>query len=280
MKNDISPNIKKSHNRIADSYGISPPGIGVKRNSYNAWNFEHNAVKPLSRIINQYWQNAQILDAGCGNGQIAEILLNNGVKSVIGVDFSQNMLINALKRFQNSDLYDRYSPVKADLESLSMLKNNIFDGAILFGVLEHLDNPDLVFKNIFQTLKKNAVFVVAVPRRGSLTYLSYILFGHSPKRWGTSKRLSDCFNFAEKTNYYRFYSISRFHKIVSGLTDGRVIERIPFAYSHIDGLAGYPLRLLGKNIVVGHALLESLDRLCRFTGFIPGGEFWLIKKTA
>jgi SAM-dependent methyltransferase len=278
MNGKISEQIKNAHDRVADTYGLSPIGQTPNPTTYSAWNFEHNAVRPLTKIIDAYWHDAQILEAGCGNGQIAEVLLKNGVKSVTGVDFSRNMLANSLRRFKGTGYQNRFHPLMANIESLQMLKTNTFEGAVLFGVMEHLDNPGLVLNSIFSTLKNGSVLAVAIPRKGSLTNLSYVLFGDSPKRWGRKQRFADRFRFAEKTNYYRFFSLSQIYKMLSELSSGQVIERIPFAYSHIDGLPGYPLHLLGKNIQWGHNILDCLDRLCRVVGFIPAGEFWLVKK--
>lgn len=278
MREKISDEIRQAHDRVADSYGLAPVAGSINPESYAGWNFQAHVVEPLGRIVAQHWKGAHILDAGCGNGQIAEVLLNVGVGRITGVDFSENMLKNAVKRFQTHKDRHKFTPLKADIDDPTMLKPNSFDGAILFGVLEHLDNPEKVIRNIFNTLKSGSVFVVTVPRKGSLSHMTYTLFGQSPNRWGRDSRLKDRFRFAEKNRFYRFFSSRKMKNIVSEIPGAVILERIPFAFGHMDGLPGYPLRVVGKNLKVGHALLRFWDKTCRFVGLIPAGEFWLIGK--
>lgn len=279
MNEKISDEIKQAHDRVADSYGLAPVEGSINPESYAGWNFQTHVIEPLGRIVAQHWKGAHILDAGCGNGQIAEALLNLGVGRITGIDFSENMLKNAEKRFQKYNDKHKFIPLKADIDNLSTFKPESFDGAILFGVLEHLDNPGKVIKNIFTSLKPGSVFVVGVPRKGSLSHLTYTLFGESPNRWGRNSRLKDKLRFAEKNRFYRFFTLSEMKQIISEIPGAIILEQIPFAFGHMDGIPGYPLRLAGKNINIGHMLLRFWGKTCRFIGLIPAGEFWLISKS-
>lgn len=280
MRKKIGDRIRQAHDRVADSYGLSPVDHTINPESYDGWNFTTNVILPLSQIVSKYWVDAHVLDAGCGNGQISEVLLDAGTGRITGVDFSENMLRNAVKRICRRDYEHRFLPCRANIEHLSMLKPGAFDGAILFGVLEHLDNPGKVIGSIYETLKPGSISAIAVPRKGSLSYLSYVLFGESPNRWGRSTGWRDRFRFAEKTAFYRFFSLSEMKGIVSGIRGAEIIERIPFAFCHLDGFPGYPLRLAGKNRVIGHTVLRFAEKACASVGLIPAGEFWLMRKNS
>jgi 2-polyprenyl-3-methyl-5-hydroxy-6-metoxy-1,4-benzoquinol methylase len=280
MQEKIGERIRQAHDRVADSYGLSPVDHAINPESYDGWNFQTNVVRPLSQIVSKYWMNAHVLDAGCGNGQISEVLLDAGAGRITGVDFSENMLRNAVRRSRRGSYECKFLPCRADIENLAMLKPGVFDGAILFGVLEHLDHPGRVISSIYETLKTGSIFAIAVPRRGSLSYLSYVLFGQSPNRWGRSNTWRDRFRFAEKTTFYRFFSLSEMTGIVSDISGAENIERIPFAYCHLDGFPGSLLRLAGKNKKIGHAVLRFGEKTCASLGLIPAGEFWLIRKNS
>ncbi|MCD4653391.1 class I SAM-dependent methyltransferase [bacterium] len=274
----ISKGIQEAHDRVAESYGLKGIDGKLVQNSYDAWNLQENVEAPLNRIVKKYLQNCHVLDAGCGNGQIAEILLSSGVKRIYGVDFSSQMLSNALKRMKYSDLENRFQAICADLENMDMLKEGKFDGAILFGVIEHLDNPDLVIRNILKAVKPEGTLVLGIPRKGSLSYFSYLLFGESPFRWGRKQHWWDRLRILEKADYYRFFSVKNTYELFERGSDVEIVERIPFAFSHIDGLPGLPIKWIGKNIKYGHAMLTFLNQLCCWLGVIPAGEFWIVRK--
>ncbi|MBN1880328.1 class I SAM-dependent methyltransferase [bacterium] len=277
MGEKIAGNIKSAHDRVADTYGISQVHQDIAINSYDGWNLTHNIVKPLTTITSLYWKEGHILDAGCGNGQIAAILLEQGVSRITGVDFSLNMLRNAACRIHRLEKSQRFSSFQANLDSLGMIKSGFFDGAILFGVIEHLDEPAKVIMEIWRGIKAGGVFAIAIPRKGSLSHLTYLAFGDSPKRWGTMTHWWDRFRLSEKASYYRFFSLKEVNDLFP-LPDMEILDRIPFAYSHLDGFPGSFLHAIGRNRMFGHGLLTRLNKICRAIKCIPGGEFWIIRK--
>lgn len=279
MQKPIAENIKKAHDRIAGSYGLSHVSEDAPPNSYSRWNLDHNVITPLKKICASYWSDAHVLDAGCGNGQITEILLSCGTRHVTGVDFSLNMLKNARQRLKRQKMLDRFWAVQADLGAMKMINACIFDGAILFGVVEHLDDPAIVIDQIWQKLREGGVFAVAIPRKRSLSHLTYLIFGESPKRWGSATHWWDRFRFIEKSRYYKFYSPKAAEQLLLN-KNMEIVEKLPFAYSHMDGLPGMLLRLLGRYPGMGHTALNLIDKICSGIRCIPAGEFWIIRKNA
>ncbi len=60
--------------------------------------------------------------------------------------------------------------------------------------------------------------------------------------------------------------------------DMDVLERITFAFSHMDGFAGLLLHHLGKTPRSDYRWLDRVERFCQSCDLVPGGEFWIIRK--
>ena len=101
----------------------------------------------LLQIVLKYAKNerkVKILDAGCGNGALAEALLGefeNGRIEIIGEDISLQLCEYVNKKgikCLHVDLNKDYQP----------FPDNYFDIVILARVLEHLINPDFCLKTL------------------------------------------------------------------------------------------------------------------------------------
>jgi len=100
------------------------------------------------RVNNRPWRGASdlgnlpfpaaghILEIGCGNGKTIAALIREGYK-VTGVDFSQAAINSCKKQFNDIDLK------VASAEHLPF-DDQIFDGVIVFHVLEHLEFYELL----------------------------------------------------------------------------------------------------------------------------------------
>ncbi len=277
--NPIAGDIKDAHNRVAAGYGILGPDGEVSRNSYNGWNLDRNVIQILKQLISRYEMGDRLMDSGCGNGQIAQIMLELGVKAIVGVDFSANMLAHAGIRAENKGFSSQFSRVRANIADLSFFKKSSFSAAILFGVIEHLDDPSEVIRQIIATLHPGGIFILGVPRRFSLSYFSYLIFGESPNRWGRKKRFRDHFNYGEKLRFYQFYSPEQIYGYLKLARKNQVLSRYPFGYSHLDGFPGKLLHFLGRKGSIGHSILNGLETVCRWFRFVPGGEYWVIQRS-
>src|SRR3989344_2751377 len=83
-------------------------------------------------VDNKAIAGKKILDVGCGNGWIEEMLLAKGARKVIGIDISQKALDEAISLRRKKVKYVNASALKIPF------KNNFFDGAVCFEVLEHV----------------------------------------------------------------------------------------------------------------------------------------------
>lgn len=103
-------------------------------------------------LKNYIHSNATILDAGCGdNGMISEFKSLSGL--IIGIDINENLL-------NKNNIVDK--KIIGNLEQIP-LDNNSVDIIVSEFVLEHLQNPITVFKEISRVLKPKGVFIFITP---------------------------------------------------------------------------------------------------------------------
>jgi len=79
------------------------------------------------------WKNKDVMDAGCGTGDMCALIANAGAKSVLGVDFAESAIKEAQEKYQAPNL--EYSCINVD----EITKT--FDVIISNGTLEHMDDP-------------------------------------------------------------------------------------------------------------------------------------------
>src|SRR5580765_5637942 len=92
-----------------------------------------------------------VLDAGCGTGRLTHLLLENLPRgSVVGLDVSRNMVIHA-DRDLRSVFGERVQCIAADLVALPF--RNAFDGIFSTASFHWVLDHDLLFRNLFDTLR-------------------------------------------------------------------------------------------------------------------------------
>ena len=102
-------------------------------------------------------QGKQILDLGCGDAKFGEELLENGCLSYTGIEGSELMYEKASKQLENKNgsvhfinLKDyTYPPSTFDLVTSRL-------------ALHYIEHLDIIFQNVFQTLKTNGTFTFSV----------------------------------------------------------------------------------------------------------------------
>lgn len=106
------------------------------------------------------------LDAGCGDGKLAQIMGEKLGVSFYGVDISKKGIELAKK-----------IGVKAKVADLSLkipFKDNFFDLVISTEVLEHVNDPDIFLREIYRVLKPNGKLLLTTPNLSS--WLNRVLF--------------------------------------------------------------------------------------------------------
>ena len=103
----------------------------------------------------------KVVDIGCGSGVYTNSLHKNG-HEIIGVDFQEEFVKSAKKT------YPEISFVQGSAEKLPF-KKGTFDTAILFDILEHLDDK----KVINEALRVAKRLIISVPRENQDVLLRY-----------------------------------------------------------------------------------------------------------
>jgi len=102
-------------------------------------------------------EGSEILDVGCGTGNVAFQLAQVGYK-VTGIDLDELSISYAREKFKHPGL--KYE-VKNALSINSEEKQ--YDGIICSEVLEHLDHPEILVGYIKTLLKPQGIFIATVP---------------------------------------------------------------------------------------------------------------------
>ena len=95
-----------------------------------------------------------ILDVGCGTGEFGKIKPNNKIE-VYGIDCDYTALNAASK-------YEIVKMVDLDCENLPF-EDNFFDAILAKDILEHLQKPWLLLKEIHRIMKDDGIIIASVP---------------------------------------------------------------------------------------------------------------------
>ena len=131
--------------------------------------FHHkNRIKTSLNLIGT---NQKVLDIGCNDGAISELIKNNN-NTVYGIDGSSNQLEKAEKR--------GIITKKHDLEKKLPFEDNSFDCVFAGEIIEHIYDVDSILTEIKRVLKKGGIFVLSVPNLVSFRNRIRMLFGIKP----------------------------------------------------------------------------------------------------
>jgi len=114
-------------------------------------------------LANSPFLKSEILDVGCGSGEIDIILAGKGL-TVTGIDISP-YAVNLAKALAEKYPHcrDRVRFVAGDMESISFERR--FSSAIISHTFEHVINPDRVMENVIRFLEPGSHILVAVPNK-------------------------------------------------------------------------------------------------------------------
>ena len=153
-------------------------------------------------VCNLVEKNSNILDLGCANGELLEILKKEKNTKGLGVEINQDCVINALEK--------GLSVVQGDLDlGLSEFQDSSFDYAILNQTLQSTKNPEFVIYEMLRVAKK---CIVSFPNFAYWKVRFYLFFkGKMPKskmlpyEWYDTPNvhlltIADFFEFCKKRN--------------------------------------------------------------------------------
>lgn len=104
-----------------------------------------NAV--LDMMVDRPLENVHFLDFGCGEGWIAKQVINRGVATSTGYDIKLNKNWANLTGATYTHIYNE-------------LKRSFYDVVMLYDVLDHCEDPELLMTQVKNVLKKDGVVYV------------------------------------------------------------------------------------------------------------------------
>lgn len=126
-----------------------------------------HAIPRISECVNlnQFEFKAPILDIGCGDGVFSGICF--GTKKIdVGLDPQEK----ALRLTKKSGVYK--DVVLGSGEKIPF-KNNYFGTVFSNSVLEHVENTEELFKEVYRVLKKGGNFIFIVPDKSASDFLFF-----------------------------------------------------------------------------------------------------------
>lgn len=160
--NNIYQDIQSDNSYIYDQI--------YKTGGYNQAYFKHYSETPYIDMWNKALEiiigldNPKIIDIGCGPGQFANLLFDNGITDYKGIDFSREAIqlakdrnINFSNLFTIDDIYT------------TNIFNDSYNTAILFEVLEHVED-DL---SILNRIKSKTKILLSVPNFHSKNHVRF-----------------------------------------------------------------------------------------------------------
>lgn len=129
-----------------------------------------------AKLISLYIkEDKRILDIGCGNGGTMKYLNeHNKPAELIGVDISKVAVEYARKRGLKALKMDIFSS-----EFKKFLQNNTFDYILINEVIEHVQSPETILREINLT-QKNIRLFISIPNAGFILNRLRFLLGRFP----------------------------------------------------------------------------------------------------
>jgi len=197
---------KKFFNENAKNYSEENYNININKFMITRLNTIKNLV--LKNFSNN--KNIKVVDLGCGSGEIALTLAQNGY-SGIAIDYSNEMIKIAEKKLSNYN----WQTIVENAENTS-LENKSVDLIIASGLIEYYPNDEILFEEINRVLKSNGFLIINVTNKiGYTSILNY--FTHPLKKNVLYKFIKEkLFKFKYDTINYltRKHSINKFKKIL------------------------------------------------------------------
>lgn len=154
----------------------------MKRNLFQRF-WHETRFKEVRKFIDPV--QGKILDIGSADGVFTKVILDKSeAKEIIGIDVLETSVVWANKHWSKN------KKMKFKLGDAHNLKfnNNTFDAVFALEVMEHVFEPQKVFKEIKRVLNKNGYVIILVP---SDNFLFKIIWWFVIKFWW-AKIWQDC----------------------------------------------------------------------------------------
>ncbi|HYP29719.1 MAG TPA: class I SAM-dependent methyltransferase [Blastocatellia bacterium] len=117
----------------------------------------YTVYKRLPRLVTRELKSrsAKVLDLGCGTGLSSLLFFDKGYE-VTGIDITRAMIRRAGELpFAKLICQDLEKPLK--------VKDDYFDAVVMIGVMEHINDPAAILKEVWKKLKDGGLFALTLP---------------------------------------------------------------------------------------------------------------------
>lgn len=123
----------------------------------------------ILRAVAEFDAHGSVLDFGAGTGSLTRYLLQSGCfREVAAADLMEQPVDLASVRW-----------IRADLNRALPIADNSFDTVIAAEVIEHLENPRAMTRELFRVLKPGGLILISTPNNESWrSLLSLLIRGH------------------------------------------------------------------------------------------------------
>lgn len=143
--------------------------------------WESRKVKLYRKHIGE--NRRRILDVGCGEGRLLELLRQHGHPEwkIIGLEFDEH----AIQSCRRKGFEIHAVRVEDFAEQSSEQKS--YDTVIMLQLIEHVEDPSLLCRRVYSLLKPGGAFIIETPNLGGLDYRLFAgrWWGHYhfPRHW-------------------------------------------------------------------------------------------------
>ncbi|MEK9153187.1 MAG: methyltransferase domain-containing protein [Patescibacteria group bacterium] len=149
----------------------------------------NKAIMDYLKSFSERVENKDILDMGCGTGNYTFLFAKKN--RVVGTDIQD--VVN--------EKYRNFEFKIADATNLPF-SDEIFDLAISFDVIEHIENDKKMLNEAYRVLKKGGELFLETPNRDRFSHILMKLFGADikyPLNLGTNDNLGETIHIREYT---------------------------------------------------------------------------------
>jgi len=189
-------------------------------------------MKPEYKIItNMIEESSRVLDVGCDNGTLMEILKENKNVDIRGIEISKEKVQTCISK--------GLTVIEGNAEfDLKQFPNNSFDYVILGQTLQAFINPEIVIKELLRVGKKA---IVTIPNFGHwkvrlnlLTKGTMPVTKTLPNDWYNTPNIHMCtikdfFKFSKTINFKIFKSLALMNKNVSTINNSNLFLKNLFS---------------------------------------------------